>query len=112
MAAPRDRRHLTIDRDPHSEEYSPHPRDLSSIARKAPEDRPGRGRALKRSFEEAVAAAHLRREQAPHRMIRYEQSRPLSALVFPANCLGGGVGVCREEEAFFGRADCHSVKTG
>ena len=33
-------------------------------------------------------------------VIRYEQSGPLSGLVFPANCLDGVVGVRREEEAF------------
>ena len=35
-------------------------------------------------------------------VIRYEQTGPLSRLVFPANCLYGSAGVCREEETFFG----------
>ncbi len=45
-------------------------------------------------------------------MIRYESSGPLSGLVFPANCLDGGKGVCREEEVFFSRADRGGAQAG
>ena len=43
---------------------------------------------------------------------RYEISGPLPGLVFPANCLEGGKGVCREEEAFCSRTDRRGVEAG
>jgi hypothetical protein len=64
MAAPRDRRHLFIQKVPAAENYQPHPRDFSSLVRPPPDDRPGRGRSLKQSFELAVAQAAARRQQA------------------------------------------------
>ena len=61
MPAPRNRKHLLVQREPSAEAYTPHPRNIKKPAYAGPRDRTHHAAALRNALEEAQRAAEENR---------------------------------------------------
>lgn len=61
MAAPRNRKHIIVEKAPTTESYTPHGRKITVPKAPAPASRPAHGRTLKRALAAAVVEARQRR---------------------------------------------------